>query len=76
MGKTPGSTNHALDEWREEETETVCPPCNGAGKVNIVKLKDPSNVGLYRFILCGFCLGKGTVSASKASGFRRKSPAV
>lgn len=61
-----------LDEWREEETKTKCPACNGAGKVNITRVEDPSNVGLYRFILCEFCLGEGVVTASRASGFRRK----
>jgi formate dehydrogenase maturation protein FdhE len=72
LGKAPGSTLHTLEEWREEETETLCPACSGCGKVNIVRVEDKSNVGTYRFILCGLCLGKGTVKVSTASGFRRK----
>jgi hypothetical protein len=64
-----------FEEWREEETKTRCPACKGAGKVSIEKVKDPSNVDTYRFILCGLCLGEGRVTASKASEFRKKGEA-
>jgi hypothetical protein len=74
MTEKPGAGLYGFfEEWREEETKTRCPNCSGSGKVQIEKVKDPSNVGAYRFILCYLCLGECVVSATKAKDYRRTS---